>query len=77
MSRILLDINHPSQAHIVRAIHEACRARGHEIEVVARDKDVTLDLLRAFGISFESLSKPRLGRLGAARELLGNTQHSK
>jgi predicted glycosyltransferase len=70
VTRILLDINHPSQAHIVRAIYEACRARGHELEVVARDKDVTLDLLRAFRVPFTCLSRPRRGRLGAARELV-------
>lgn len=68
--RLLLDVNHPSQAHIIRAIHEAGRARGHEMEVLARDKDVTLALLRAFGIPFTSLSRPRPGRLGAALELV-------
>lgn len=68
--RVLLDINHPSQAHILRAVHGACRARGHELEVVARDKDVTLALLRAFDLPFLCLSKARPGRLGAARELI-------
>ncbi len=70
MSRILLDINHPSQAHIIRAVYEACRARGHELEVVARDKDVTLALLRAFSVPHTCLSRPRPGRLGAAVELV-------
>lgn len=68
--RILLDINHPSQAHVIRAIYEAGRGRGHELAVVARDKDVTLALLRAFGVPFVCLSKPRPGRLGSALELV-------
>lgn len=68
--RVLLDINHPSQAHILRAVHDACRQRGHDVGVVARDKDVTLALLRAFDIPFQCLSKARQGRLGAALELM-------
>ena len=68
--RAILDVNHPSQAYILRAVHHALRDRGYEIRVVARDKDVTLHLLRAFGIDFESLSTARRGKLGAAIELV-------
>lgn len=68
--RILLDINHPSQAHVIRAVYESVRARGYEAEVVARDKDVTLSLLTAFSVPFTCLSRARPGRLGAARELI-------
>jgi predicted glycosyltransferase len=68
--RAILDINHPSQAYILRAVHHALRDRGYETRVVARGKDVTLHLLRAFGIEFESLSTARKGKLGAFVELV-------
>ncbi len=68
--RVLLDINHPSQAHVIRAVYEALRQRGHLMEVVARDKDVTHSLLRSFEVPFRSISRPRRGRLGAAIELV-------
>ena len=64
--RILLDINHPSQAHVICAIYEACGGRA-ELAVVARDKDVTLSPA-GFRRSFACLSTPRPGRLGSASE---------
>jgi predicted glycosyltransferase len=50
--RLLFDINHPVQAHLFRPVIAACQARGHACRVVARDKDVTLALLDAFGIPY-------------------------
>ena len=68
--RALLDISHPSQAWVLRSVREGLIERGFDTRVVARDKDVTLDLLRGFGVPFESLSVARRGTFGAARELV-------
>ncbi len=68
--RLLFDINHPVQAHLFRPVIEACQARGHESRVVARDKDVTLELLDSFRIPYEVLAPPGRGRLGFLRELV-------
>lgn len=68
--RLLFDINHPVQVHLFRPVVEACRARGHEVRVIARDKDVTLPLLAHFGIETEVLTAPGRGVLGFVRELV-------
>jgi predicted glycosyltransferase len=68
--RLLFDINHPVQAHLFRPVIEECAARGHEYRVVARAKDVTLDLLRSFGIDHEVLAPTGRGRFGLFRELI-------
>ncbi len=49
--RIYVDIAHPAHAHALRFFVVEMKARGHEILVSARDKDITLNLLHAWGIS--------------------------
>lgn len=51
--RVLFDIVHPAHVHFYRHLHADLRADGHETLVVARDKEVTLELLDAYGIPHE------------------------
>lgn len=51
--RVLFDIVHPAHVHFYRHLHDLLRAEGHETLIVARDKEVTLDLLGAFGMPHE------------------------
>lgn len=48
--RVLIDISHPAHVHFYRHLHARILASGGEVLVVARDKDVTIDLLKAFEI---------------------------
>ena len=68
--RALIDITHPSLAHVFRPIVSAWKDAGDAVLVVARDKDVTLELLRAFDVPYTVLSSVGRGQLGRARELL-------
>ena len=68
--RLLFDVNHPVQAHLLRPVVEHFRARGDECRLVARDKDVTLGLLRSFGLEASVPAGVGRGPLGALRELL-------
>ena len=68
--RLLFDISHPVQVHLFRPVIEACRGLGHEVRVIARDKDVTLDLLARFGIACEVLAPTGRGLFGFVRELV-------
>lgn len=68
--RLLFDINHPVQAHVFRPVVQALRARGDECLLVARDKDVTLDLLERFGMPAQVLAPLGRGPLGWVRELV-------
>lgn len=71
--RILIDILHPAHVHFFRQFRAAMIERGHEILVTARDKDLTLELLRDFAIPATVLSAQRRGRLGLAWELATRT----
>jgi len=69
--RVLVDVTHPAHVHLFRHAVDALRARGHAVAVASREKDVTTDLLDAFGVEHRVLSRKRGGRAGAAREWLG------
>jgi len=57
--------------HFYRHLRTLLHEQGHETHVVARDKEVTLQLLEAFGIPFESVGQSGdKGMAGQARELL-------
>lgn len=67
--RLLFDVNHPVQVHLLRPLLPHFRARGDEWRVVARDKDVTLGLLAHYGIDCTP-TRPGHGRPGLLLELL-------
>lgn len=67
--RLLFDINHPVQVHLLRHPIVELARRGHECHVVARDKDVTLPLLDRFGIATRVLAPVGTGTWGRVREL--------
>jgi len=67
--RLLFDINHPVQVHLLKhPIAELTRG-GHECHVVARDKDVTLSLLDGLGIAYRVLAPVGRSTMGRLREL--------
>jgi len=67
--RVLIDINHPAQVHFFKNLVFRLRARGDRVLVTARDKDVTLRLLRAIGIRHVCLSRQRSGMPAMGMEL--------
>jgi hypothetical protein len=68
--RVLIDVTHPAQAHFFHYIIERLRERGHEVAVAAREKEVTLRLLEAWGVPHVCLSRKAAGLLGMGWELL-------
>jgi predicted glycosyltransferase len=71
--RLLVDILHPAHVHFFRHLHGELIARGHEVTVTSRDKDMTVSLLNDFGIPHTVLSRQGKGALGLARELAVRT----
>lgn len=55
--RVLIDILHPAHVHFFRNFQAEMRARGHQVCVVARDKDRSVELLRAFDIPYQQISR--------------------
>ncbi len=62
--RFLVDIGHPAHVHFFRNVIPALKASGHEVRVSARDKDVTLQLLRLYGVDHVVLSRAARSPLG-------------
>jgi predicted glycosyltransferase len=68
--KILVDISHPAHVHFFRFAINEWQRRGHQIRIVARDKDLTLPLLESFSYEYSCLSKARKGVIGLGLELL-------
>jgi len=68
--RILIDVTHPAYVHFFRAIIPALRKRGHELRITSRQKDVTIELLDAYGIEHTCLSKAGRSRMGLFCEMI-------
>ena len=68
--RFLIDIVHPAHVHFYRHMASRLTTRGHAIEIVSRRKDVTEQLLDAFGLPHRPVGSIRSGLFGQARELL-------
>lgn len=68
--RVLFDIVHPAHVHFFKHMIPALEARGHETNILARDKDVTNALLDAYGLPYTSLGRPAKSRAGQLAELV-------
>lgn len=71
--RLLFDVLHPAHVHFFRHLAEVTRDAGGEVLFTAREKDVTLELLRAYGLPHKVLSRIGGGFTGLARELATRT----
>jgi len=62
--KIMLDINHPAQVHYFKNIIWDLTKKGHEFLIVARDKEVTIELLQSYNFKFINRGKGRYTILG-------------
>jgi hypothetical protein len=67
---ILIDIGHPGHVHFFRHAAHIWQSRGHQVQFVAREKDITFQLMKDYGLPFTHLSSMRKGMLGLAVELI-------
>ena len=61
--RLLFDINHPAHIHLFRNLIARVREEGDEVLAATRDKDVTVDLCKAYEIKQIVLSQAYSGQL--------------
>lgn len=71
--RILIDILHPAHVHFFRNFFQEMRNRGHELLITAREKEIAVDLLEAFGLPHTVISSQRYGGVALAGELAKRT----
>ena len=73
--RVWIDLTNSPHVLVMRPVIENLRARGHEVEVTARDFAQTLGLCRRFGIAHTAIGTHRGGGLAAkARGLAGRSR---
>lgn len=63
--KVLIDIVHPAHVHFFRHLRSELLGDGNEVLVVARDKDVTIELLDEFEIEHISTGQAVLGSMFA------------
>lgn len=68
--RLLVDIGHPAHVHLFRNAICIWMGSGHQVIITARDKDITTQLLSAYGLDYHIASKARKGQAGLFIELL-------
>ncbi len=68
--RIAIELTHPAHFHFFKNSIQQWQARGHDLLLLSRDKDITLELLRESGLAHQCLSRARTGRLGLGIELV-------
>jgi predicted glycosyltransferase len=69
--RIWVDLTNSPHVLVMRPVIVNLRARGHEVEVTARDFAQTLGLLERFGIEHTAIGRHRGGHIGAKARGLG------
>jgi len=70
--RVMIDIVHPADALFYRNLAQEFHDNGHETLIVARDKDVTFELLDGAGLEYHRVGRGgKKGRLSLALELVG------
>ena len=55
--KVLVDIGHPAHVHLFKNIIWNLEGDGHEVKITARDKEIALYLLDAYGFKYENLGK--------------------
>lgn len=71
MSRIQFDVTHPAHVHLFRHPIVELARRGHAVAVSSREKELTTDLLDAYGIEHTVLSRKGTRTVELLPEWLG------
>jgi len=71
--RIMIGIGHPKQVHIWKNIVKNLIEDGHEIKILATDKDVAVDLLDVYGFDYETYGRRTNSLAKKAYGLVGHT----
>jgi len=57
--KIIIEMGHPAHVHHFKNMIWSLQEKGHQVQIVTTDKDVTLSLLNAYGFSYDILGKNR------------------
>ena len=55
--KVLFDLEHPAHVHLFKNTIRSFEQKGHETKIIAKNKDITADLLDRLGFEYELVSK--------------------
>lgn len=61
---VIIDVNHPGHVHLFKNFAKMAEKDGWKVMFTAKDKEVTLDLLKADNLNYKCLGKHYSGKLG-------------
>lgn len=61
---VIVDVNHPGHVHLFKNFANIARKEGWKILFTAKDKEVTIDLLKAYNLDYKCLGKHHTGKFG-------------
>lgn len=64
MKRILIDIGHPAHVHYFKHLIKALSLKGVQFLIIARDKEISHQLLKAYNLDYISRGKGKNGLIG-------------
>lgn len=70
--KILIDICHPSDVHLFRYFYQEMINRNHQILFTVREKDVTINLLKALNIEYKQYGKSYNSKIGKILGIIKN-----
>ena len=68
--KILISVGHPAHVHFFKNIIWALEKKGHEIKIIARNKEVCINLLETYGFDYDLISNSGSGLFGLGIEMI-------
>lgn len=68
--KIVISVGHPAHVHFFKNLIWILQKQGHDIKIVARKKEVVLNLLENYGFEYELISSKGEGILNLGLELI-------
>ncbi len=68
--RLLINIGHPAQVHLFKNMMWNLEKKGHDIKITVIDKDVSLQLLDAYGFKYEIVGNAKSSLFSKGTELI-------
>jgi len=70
--KLLIGIGHPAHVHFFKNCIHNFQKKGHEVRIIARDKEVTVDLLKKYHLEYELFSGHKRSLMGKMLEIPRN-----
>ena len=68
--RVLVDISHPAHVHLFKNAIWKLKEDGHEVQITARNKEITTHLIGAYGFDYVNLGTHKKTMIGKAFGIL-------